>query len=296
MPSGTAPARPRFAVGNAMFGEIAPEHLALVAEAGFPGIEIYRSLLAPYLDRPRELKELADRHGLTVCTFSNGGRGQTTDFINPERRQQTIDDHIAFARDVLVPFGCTYFKMNLGGRPRAGTTEADIAAIADTLNVLGRATATLGIRTAAHPHIWGPIERPEEVRRMLALTDPASVSWIPDTGQLNLGGGDPYALIVDYYDRIAGIHWKDTKPSYRGYTGPTPTHDDHRRENVYKDLGTGGVDLPRIWQFLLSRGYAGWITLDLDPPRPTEGEGTAAEKLEINRRYLLDQLRVGTLG
>jgi hypothetical protein len=77
----------------------------------------------------------------------------------------------------------------------------------------------------------------------LALTDPAVVSWIPDTGQLTLGGGDPAALIADHYDRIAAIHWKDTKASYRGYTGPTPSDDDHRRESLYKDLGTSGVDL-----------------------------------------------------
>jgi inosose dehydratase len=133
------------------------------------------------------------------------------------------------------------------------------------------------------------------VRGLLALTDPAVVSWIPDTGQLTLGGGDPAALIADHYDRIAAIHWKDTKASYRGYTGPTPSDGDHRRGSLYKDLGTG-VDLPRIRQCLRSHGYVGWIALDLDPPRPAEGDGTPAEKLESNRRYLLDTLGVGTLG
>lgn len=290
-----AAARPRFAVGNAIFGQLVPEHLEIIARAGYSGIEPYRGLMMDYVERPRELKVLCERHGLTVCTISNGGPGQVVDFINPDRRAQSIADHVAFARDVLAVFGCTYFKMNMGARPKAGTTDADVAAIADGLNELGRKTAELGIRVAAHPHIWGPVERPHEVRRLLDLTDPAVVSWIPDTAQLNLGGGDPVELIVDYYDRIAAVHWKDTKPSYRGYAGPTPTVEQHRQEILYKDLGTGGVDLPRIWRFLQERGYRGWITLDLDPPRPNEGEGTAEEKLAINTRYLLETLQVGAL-
>src|SRR6185312_7962821 len=99
-----------------------------------------------------------------------------------------------------------------------------------------------------------------------------------------------------YYDRVAAIHWKDTKAAYRGFTGPTPTQEEHRREILYRDLGSGGVDLPRLWQCLQARGFHGWITIDLDPPRPNEGEGSAEEKLRLNLRYLLETLRVGSFG
>ena len=94
---------------------------------------------------------------------------------------------------------------------------------------------------------------------------------------------------------MAAIHWKDTAASYRGYTGPTPTREQHEREILYKDLGAGGVDLPAFWGLLRERGYAYWITLDLDPPRPAEVEGTMEEKLRLNRRFLLEELRVGAL-
>ena len=66
----------------------------------------------------------------------------------------------------------------------------------------------------------------------------------------------------------------------------------HRQEILYKDLGAGGVDHPGIWRLLLDRGYQGWITLDLDPPRPNEGEGTYEDKLWINRRFLTDTLKI----
>lgn len=286
---------PHFAVGNALFGNLTPDHLAIVSSADFPGIEMYRGMMMDWVGDPRGLKELLDRSNLTMVTISNGGPGMAVDFIDPDRRQQSIADHIAFARDVLTVFGCEHFKMNMGARPKAGTSDTQIQAIAAALSELGRATADMGIKLAPHPHIWGPIERPHEVRRLMELTDPAYVFFIPDTAQLNLGGGDPVELIVDYYDRIPAVHWKDTKAAYRGYTGPTPTQEQHRQEILYRDLGSGGVDLPRIWDILRARGFHGWITLDLDPPRQTEGEGTAEEKLLINKRYLTETLQVPSL-
>jgi len=286
---------PHFAVGNYIFGPVQGQHLEMVARAGFPGMELYRTLMMEYVDRPGALKELFDQHGLTVCTVSNGGPGMLCDFLTPAHRQQTIDDHVAFARDVLTVLGCTYFKMNMGARPEGGTTDEQLATLADALNELGRATAAIGIRLAPHPHIWGPVERPHEVRALLDQTDPAYVSWIPDTAHLNLGGGDPYELMRDYYERIAAVHWKDTEAAYRGYTGATPTVQQHQEKILYKDLGGGGVDIPRIWQLLQKRGYQGWITLDLDPPRPLEGEGTPEEKLLINQRFLREALMIQML-
>jgi inosose dehydratase len=284
-----------FAVGAAIFGQLEEDDLATTARFGFPGIEPYRSLSMRWVERPGELKALLDGHGLTLITCSNGGPGQSTDFIDPAARQQTIDDHVAFCRDFLSVFGCRWFKINMGRRPAEGTSGEQIERIADTINELGRRTREMGVTIAPHPHIWGPIERPEEVRRLLDLTDPALVGWVPDTAQLNLGGGDPLELIRDYYHRLAAIHWKDSAASYRGYTGPTPTQEMHRQEILYKDLGAGGVDHPGIWRLLLERGYQGWITLDLDPPRPNEGEGSPEDKLGINHRYLVETLQVGTL-
>jgi inosose dehydratase len=280
----------RFAVGTAIFGDLEPADVALVAELGFPGIEPYRGWIMNYVEQPQELKALLDHHGIGMCTCSNGGPNQSTDFIDPAARRRTIDDHVAFARDFLTVFGCPHFKINMGARPANGTSESDIQAIAGTLNELGRRTAEYGIKLAPHPHIWGPIERPEEVVRLLELTDPEYVSLVIDTAQINLGGGDPNQIIADHYDRVVAIHWKDTEPQYRGYTGPTPTRAQHEQTILYKDLGTGGCDLAGNWQLLLDRGYQGWITLDLDPPRANEGEGTVEEKLRINHNFVVNTL------
>jgi len=279
-------------MGGAIFGDLQPEHVAMIAQTGFPGIEPYRSMATHYVNDPHALKAILDQHGITLVTCSNGGAGQSTNFIDPAKRQQTIDDHVAFARDWLKVFGCSHFKINMGARPAGGTTESDLKAIAETISEIGKRTAEFGVLLAPHPHIWGPIERPSEVHRLMELTDPRYVGLIVDTAQINLGGGDPLELIVTYYERIPAIHWKDSKAEYRGYTGPTPTQEQHKREILYKDLGSGGVDLVGIWNFLLEKSYAGWITLDLDPPRPNEGEGSVEDKILINRRFLSDTLHV----
>jgi len=281
-----------FAMGGAIFGDFTPESVELIAKHGLPGVEPYRGGLTAWLDQPQALKDLLDQHGIRLITASNGGPGQSVEFIDPTKRAETVADHVAFCRHFLKVFGCTHFKINMGSRPEGGTTPADIKAIAETVTEIGRRTLEMGVVIAPHPHIWGPIERPEEVRALLDQTDPDIVSWIPDTAQLNLGGGDPVQLIDDYYDRLAAVHWKDSKASYRGYTGPTPSKEMHAQEILYKDLGAGGVDHPAIWAMLNERGYDGWITLDLDPPRPNEGEGSVDDKIGINCRYLRETLQV----
>ncbi len=281
-----------FAMGGAIFGDFTLESIQLIAKYRLPGVEPYRGHLMAWLDKPQALKDLLDAHGIRLITASNGGPGQAMEFIDRSKRQETVADHVAFCRDFLKVFGCTHYKINMGSRLERATTADEIKAIAETVTEIGKRTLEMGVTIAPHPHIWGPIERPEEVRALLDQTDPAIVSWIPDTAQLNLGGGDPVQLIDDYYDRLAAIHWKDSKASYRGYTGPTPTKEMHAQEILYKDLGAGGVDHPAIWNMLQERGYNGWITLDLDPPRPNEGEGSVDDKIGINCRYLTETLQV----
>jgi len=292
--------RPRFAVGSALFSTSVPtteEHIKLVSDLGFPGLELYGGSYEAHAGHKAELKALLDHYGVTLITISNRNtvNGRPVDFISPDLKQETIDDHLAWVRDNHPYFGCKHFKINMGERKPGGTSDDDLKVLAESLNALGEATMQYDVRLSPHPHIWGPIERPEEIHRMMELTDPRYVYLLPDTAHLNLGGGDPLGLMTQYYDRIYAIHWKDTKAAYRGFTGETPTRASHNQEILYKDLGAGGVDIPGIWNMLLERGYDGWITLDLDPPRPNEGEGTYQEKLAINHRFLLDTLKVAGL-
>ena len=237
-----------------------------IAALGLQGIEPYGDAIEKYRKNPIELKKIFDDAGLTFIDASNGEVGQSTNFIDPDQIPKTIADHVAFARDFLQPFGCDHWKVNMGQRPPAGPSDDQLKRLANTLNEIGRQTIAMGIRLAPHPHIWGPMEREKEVRRVMDLTDPKYVWMTADTGHLVLGGGDAAQIISDYFPRIAEVHLKDTYAKYRGNTS-TPKQEDHRVASVYHNLGGGGVDFPAVFKVLRDRHFKGWAIFDLDGPR-----------------------------
>ena len=251
------------AQGNSLDAEF---WIKRVAQLGLQGIEFYGDGIEAWRSNPLGLKKLFDEAGISFIDASNGEQGQSTNFIDPDQIPKTIADHVAFARDFLQPLGADHWKCNMGARPPGGPSDDQLKRLADTLNEIGRRTLPMGIRLAPHPHIWGPMERDKEIRRVMDLTDPKYVWMTADTGHLTLGGGDAVQIIKDYFPRIAEIHMKDTYAKYRGNT-VTPTPEMHRMGSVYHNLGGGGVDFPGIFQVLRDRHWKGWAIFDVDGPR-----------------------------
>jgi inosose dehydratase len=237
-----------------------------MAALGLQGIEPYGDGIEMYRKNPLELKKIFEDAGITFIDASNGEAGQSTNFIDPDKIPKTIADHVAFARDFLQPLGADHWKVNMGQRPPGGPTDDQLKRLANTLNELGRQTIAMGIRLAPHPHIWGPMEREEDMRRTMELTDPKYVWLTADTGHLVLGGGDPVKIIIDYFPRIAEVHLKDTYAKYRGNKS-TPTQEEHARASVYHNLGGGGVDFPAVFKVIRDRHFKGWAIFDVDGPR-----------------------------
>jgi inosose dehydratase len=237
-----------------------------IKDLGLQGIEPYANNIENYRKNPLVLKKIFDDAGITMIDVSNGARGQSTNFIDPEQIPKTIKDHVAFARDFLQPFGCGHWKVNMGQRPPGGPSDEQLKRLANTLNEIGRQTIAMGIKLAPHPHIWGPLEREKDMRRTMELTDPKYVWMTADTGHLVLGGADAAQVISDYFPRIAEVHLKDTYAKYRGNTS-TPTQEQHKVGSVYHNLGGGGVDFPAVFKVLRDRHYRGWAIFDMDGPR-----------------------------
>ena len=83
-----------FAMGGAIFGAFTAESVELIAKHGLPGVEPYRGGLTAWLDKPQALKELLDQYGIRLITASNGGPGQSTEFIDRSKRSETVADHV----------------------------------------------------------------------------------------------------------------------------------------------------------------------------------------------------------
>jgi inosose dehydratase len=237
-----------------------------VAALGLQGIEPYANAIEQYRPNPLSLKSLFDAAGITMIDVSNGAKGQSTNFIDPAEIPKTIADHVAFARDFLTVFGCDHYKVNMGSRPPGGPSDEQLKRLADTLNEIGRQTIAMGIRLAPHPHMWGPLEREQDMRRVMELTDPKYVWMTADLAHLELGGADAVQVVKDYFPRIAEIHLKDTYAKYRR-NQQVLTPEQHREASLYHNLGGGGVDFPAVFQVLRDRHFKGWVIFDVDSPR-----------------------------
>jgi sugar phosphate isomerase/epimerase len=237
-----------------------------ISQMGLQGIEPYAGGIEDFRDKPLALKAICEKYNVTFIDASNGEKGQSTNFIDKDQIPKTIADHVAFCRDFLVPLGSDHWKINMGQRPKGGPSDEQLKQLADTLNELGRQTLAMGVRLAPHPHIWGPLEREQDMRRVMELTDPKYVWLTADTGHLTLGGGDAVQIISDYFPRVAEVHLKDTYAKYRG-NKETPTPEMHAQASVYHNLGGGGVDFPGVFKVLREKHFKGWAVFDVDGPR-----------------------------
>ena len=240
--------------------------IRLCSKLGLQGIEPYAGGWEEYRNKPQELLKICRDNNVTMIDASNGGKTQSTNFIDKEQIPKTIADHVAFARDFLQVFECDHWKINMGARPPGGPNDEQMKQLCNTLNELGRRTLEYGIRLAPHPHIWGPLEREAEIRRAMELTDPKYVWLTADTGHLTLGGADAVQMINDYFPRLAEIHMKDTYAKFRG-NKQTPTPEMHKEASVYHNFGGGGVDFPGIFKVLREKRFKGWVVMDVDGPR-----------------------------
>jgi inosose dehydratase len=95
--------------------------------------------------------------------------------------------------------------------PSMGLSDADWEIYAEATNRVARAVKEkTGLRTVFHPHCAGFIETPDEIARLLQMTDPTLVGLVFDTGHYSYGAGGCETLLsaLDRFaDRIWYIHY-----------------------------------------------------------------------------------------
>ncbi|SFE58340.1 inosose dehydratase [Paenibacillus catalpae] len=141
--------------------------------------------------------------------------------------------------------------------------EADWKNLAEGLNAAGALAKQHGLKLTYHHHGGTAVESPEEIDRLMELTDPGLVYLLFDTGHAYYGGANPLEVLRKHYNRIAYIHLKDVRQSVL---------DEARaekadfitciRKGVFTVPGTGDLDFQPIVEELLARGYNGWAMLE----------------------------------
>lgn len=174
--------------------------------------------------------------------------------------------------------------------PALGLSSADWEIFAAGANRLaGAVKRETNLPTVFHHHGAGYVETPDEIERLLSLTDPSLLGLVFDTGHYTYGSGryDPTSAVEgleQFADRVWYVHLKDCsatvaqKARAEGWDYFAAV-----RQGVFCELGQGIVDFPAIRDWLRRRNYAGWALVEQDV---LPGLGTPKESAQRNREYL----------
>lgn len=233
---------------------------------GLTGTEMGRK----YPTDIRKLKEELSGRGLALVS-----QWKSVLFSDPAYRESELAayrEHVLFLKEM----GSTVISTcEVGGSlhfdPRRTPHEKEVlrlddagwANLAEGLNAAGAIAKEHGLRLTYHHHGGTAVEQPEEIDRLLALTDPDLVYLLYDTGHAYYGGADPLGLLRKHYDRIAYIHLKDIrKQVLEEARAEQVDFVTCIRKGVFTVPGTGDLDFKPIIRELTDRGYSGWAMLE----------------------------------
>ncbi len=153
-------------------------------------------------------------------------------------------------------------------RPASGWDSEQWRFFADGVHRIATAIRDeTDIRTVFHHHCASFVETPEEIDRLLALTEPRLVGLCLDLGHYIYGGGEALNGLKRFRERIWHVHFKDCDSQAmdnarrRGWDYVEAMHG-----GVFCGLGEGMIDFRPILNELTGTGYSGWIVVENEAP------------------------------
>ena len=142
--------------------------------------------------------------------------------------------------------------------------DAAWQAYADKLNRLAEFTLSKGVRLAYHHHMGAYVEAPEDIDRLMALTDP-QVGLLFDSGHCYMGGGDPLSVLKKHVDRVCHLHFKDVRKNVvqlaRNNQWSFP---DCIVNGTFTVPGDGDIDFAALLGELAKADYHGWLVVEAE--------------------------------
>ncbi len=172
--------------------------------------------------------------------------------------------------------------------PAMGLTDAEWEVFAAGAQKVARAVYDeTGLRTVFHHHCAGYVETPDEIARLLSMTDPNVLGLVFDTGHYAFGAGDCAAVpdgLRRFADRIWYIHFKDCHPEVAARSRAEGwDYFESLRHGIFCELGQGCVDFAGVAQWLETRPDITWGIVEQDV---LPGMGKPKECARRNREYL----------
>ncbi len=280
----------KWAVSLALWGHFKPvkftDVLDVMKDTGFPGIRLtgFPQCLQNYKITAEEMEREVSKRSLNVITISFNAP-----FHDPKQQDRVLNS-AKDAMQFLSRFGAN--RLVCFSPNRTNLTEASFKTMCESFNAVGELANSMNFRAGLHNHLDQMVEKPEEVDRCMAMTDPKKFWFSPDIAHLFLGGSDPAATIRKYKDRLIFLDYKDakwTKPETdfvedNGKVQPKDSRTAQFLSSIY-DLGDASVDFPACHKVLKEINYKGWICVDLDTAR--KGPRASYERCGT---YVVDKL------
>lgn len=192
-----------------------PRFLDEVARAGYRYVE-----LGPFGYLPTDPARLSDELGARALSLSGGT--VFTDFHRGDRRDTGLWDRVRAIAGLVRAVGGEHLVVipalwrddrtgvELEPRELTGDQWRTLAAGHD---LIGRLLADeYGLAQQVHSHADTHVATPEQVDRLLELTDPRYVGLCLDTGHYAFYGGDSVELLTRAPERIGYLHLKQIDP------------------------------------------------------------------------------------
>ena len=244
-----------------------------ISALGFHGIQLRANAIEEF-GTASELKDLLQKHQLTMVALSSGGVriDQATD-------TDEIAKHTSNAKFVHDTGGLYLQVTDQRPKDRA-ITAADYKRLGRLVTEIGKRTADLGVSLGYHNHMGTLSERPEELDQILEAADPRYAKLELDVAHYFQGGGDPAKAIEKYRDRLLFLHIKDVEPM--------PATSGAAKGYRWVELGRGKVDLPAVFDSLRKVNFRGWAVVELDSV--PDNSRTPKESAVISKKYLQERL------
>jgi len=151
-------------------------------------------------------------------------------------------------------------------KPEMGLSDDEWKIFAQGANLVAHEVkAKTGLRTAFHHHCAGFVETPDEIAKLMELTNPSLLGLVLDMGHYMFGGGNPLEALKKYNNRIWHVHFKDCHPGIAEKSrNEGLDYFQSVNAGVFCELGKGAVDFPAIAAELKKQKYDGWIVVEQD--------------------------------
>lgn len=260
-----------------------------MVHAGYSGTE-----LGPYGFLPADPAEL--KHELGRRKLSLLGAFLPLPLAHPENYEAGAESALTVTR-LLAAAGAPFLvladamdarRMDIAGRVTEadGLTDEQWKRAVDLVTSVASRARDAGLRSVFHHHAGSHVETPQELNRLLALTDPELLGACLDTGHYFYGGGDPLDCVRSHGKRIRHLHLKDVQPAVLAEVRQRRIpYLDAVKRGIFCELGQGAVDIPGVLHELEQTGFDGWGVFEQDID-PAQSDAKPLESAARSRTYL----------